>query len=131
MFRLLRSKITTLALAVFLVWFGLLSLNVDVRHERLRMSLDDMERKIRNTERSNTYMAQYGDYLKSEAFLEKQTRLRLNYKAPDEQVVFVYRAGSGETPVPQPALQARPASGDSETAPFWERLWGYLLGKLK
>ena len=131
MFRLLRSKIATPVLIVFLVWLGLLALNVNIRHERLQMSLGDLERKIKSTERSNAYMAQYGDYLKSEAFLEKQARLRLNYKAPDERVAFVYRAGSGETPVPQPASLPAQAGGDSKTAPFWEKWWGYLIEKLR
>ena len=124
MFGLLRSKITTPVLIIFLVWISLMALNVNVQRERLQMSLGDLERKIKSTERSNAYIAQYGDYLKSEAFLEKQARLKLNYKAPDEQVAFVYRAGSGETPVPQPA-------GDPKTEPFWEKWWEYLAGKLR
>ena len=32
-----------------------------------------------------------GDYMKSNAYLERQARLKLNYKKPDEKVVFVYQ----------------------------------------
>jgi len=51
----------------------------------------NINQKIENLKASNKEAEGLGDYLKSNAYLERQARLKLNYKKPDENVFFVYQ----------------------------------------
>lgn len=122
MLPLLKSKVTLVVLAVLVAWLGLSALNVGSQRERLQAALREVEQKIRNTERSNEFLAKFSGYLESESYLEKQARLKLNYKAPDEEVFFVYRGGADAPPEPQ---------GTQPETPFWLRWWRHLVGTVR
>ncbi len=50
-----------------------------------------MEAKIKEVQEDTDYLNKFLDYFKTPAFLEKEARLKLNYKDPGEEVVFIYK----------------------------------------
>ncbi len=53
--------------------------------------LNNLDKKIAEVKRSASELERLGDYLNSDAYFERQARLKLNYKKPDEKVVYVYQ----------------------------------------
>lgn len=51
----------------------------------------NLEQKINETNRNFAELERSKEYLKSPAYLERQARIKLNFKKPDEKVVFVYQ----------------------------------------
>ncbi len=96
-----------------------------------RRELDNLNKKIAETEQSAFELERLGDYIKSDAYLERQARLKLNYKKPDEKVVYVYTRGTSEA---QKGAEIRNDPGQSK---FFEdkfianlqSWWGYLMGE--
>lgn len=88
--RFLQSKIFTVLVvlaAALLVWSlaKLWPKKIFVQNR-----LDSLEEKISETEKSNTSLAKLLDYFKSPAYLERESKLKLNVRRPDENVVFIY-----------------------------------------
>ncbi|TSC74665.1 MAG: Uncharacterized protein G01um101444_226 [Parcubacteria group bacterium Gr01-1014_44] len=52
--------------------------------------LQNLEGKITETEKANSDLARLLDYFKSRAYLEREAKLKLNVRRPDENVVFIY-----------------------------------------
>lgn len=50
----------------------------------------DLEGKIAGLERNNNTLERFIQQIANPAFLEKEARLKLNYKRSDEEVAFVY-----------------------------------------
>ena len=125
MLKLLKSRVVLMALFALVVWLGLVVLNVKLQRDRLQAALREVQAKIGSTERSNKFLAKFSGYLGSDVYLEKQARLKLNYKAPDEEVVFVYRDGASETPRPRNAQET------SVETPFWLKWWRYIVDTVR
>jgi len=53
--------------------------------------LDSLEDKIKEIERSNSSLAKLMTYFKSPAYLEREAKLKLNVRRPDENVVFIFQ----------------------------------------
>ncbi len=88
--RFLQSKIFTVFIvlvAAFLVWS---LVKLWPRKILVQNRLDNLQEKIAETEKSNTSLAKMLDYFKSPAFLERESKLKLNVRRPDENVIFVY-----------------------------------------
>ncbi len=50
-----------------------------------------MEAKIKDVQNDTDYLNKFLAYFQTPAFLEKEARLKLNYKAQGEEVVFIYK----------------------------------------
>ncbi len=117
----LNYKITTVLLAILIVWVGIRAWTVHTQQSGADLQVVDMERKIDALQKENEKLQRLADYYKSSTYLEKQARLKLNYKAPDEQVVFVYqKQASVQTEIPVPVLASKS---------FFARLWEYFFGR--
>lgn len=55
-----------------------------------------MEAKISDLESDNSYIERVIGYLKNPSFLQKEARLKLNYKAFEEKVAFIYQDESAK-----------------------------------
>lgn len=53
--------------------------------------LESLEDKIKEIERSNSSLAKLMAYFKSPAYLERESKLKLNVRRPDENVVFIFQ----------------------------------------
>jgi len=62
----------------------------------IESQLGDIENKITALKKDEEKQKTMAEYLRSESYLEKQARLRLNLKKEGEEVVFVYRKDNGE-----------------------------------
>jgi len=56
--------------------------------------LQNLEGKIGETEKSNLDLARLLSYFKSRSYLEREAKLKLNVRRPDENVVFIYEDGN-------------------------------------
>lgn len=82
-----------------------------------------MESRVADLERNNQFLASSSAYFGSDAYLERQARLKLNYKLPDEQVAFVYKDTSEKKLAPAEEFKASLAA-----MPNWKKWWYYVLG---
>lgn len=76
-------------MVIFFVGLSLIKLwpkRVTVNNE-----VKNLEQKISEIDSSNSELSRLLDYFKSDYYREKEARLRLNYKKPDEKAAFVYR----------------------------------------
>ncbi len=122
MSRILNSKILSVLLSVVLIWLGLSLLDLRVKDKLMYEQAMGLEGKIETTKKENSNLERYIGYLQNPSFLAKEARLKLNYKAPDEQVVFVYRDSS-----PKKASQSfeERLAGMKNYQKWWYWLVGY------
>lgn len=85
------SKILTVLLSVLSVWILFSVISVELEKDEVKKEEANIEAKIINIERESASLERYIKNFDNPDFLEKEARLRLNYKAPGEEVVFVYR----------------------------------------
>ena len=52
--------------------------------------LENLEGKITETEKTNSDLSRLLDYFKSRSYLEREAKIKLNVRQPDENVVFIY-----------------------------------------
>ncbi len=93
---------------------------VQVTLRRLYTSsqLTDLRNQLNVQERTNARIADELSRMRSPAWLALLARDRLNFKLPDEQVVFVYKSESPGTVLPA----ATPPS-----SPRWQQWWHWLV----
>lgn len=79
------------------------------------------EERAAEAEKNNENINKFLKYFENPAFLEREARLKYNYKKPDEEVAFVYEDVSGQ-----------PASQSSEEMlkymPNWKKWWYWTAG---
>ncbi len=120
---ILQRKILTIGLAVLLVWLGYRSWQIRGQRADSDVQVKDLESRATDLEQNNQFLASSSVYFASDAYLERQARLKLNYKLPDEQVAFVYKDTSVKIASPSQEFKAQLAE-----MPNWKKWWYYLLG---
>lgn len=118
----LRSKLATVVLSILAVWMVILATAAGIRRYGARADLEAMQQRIEDAQRENVRLADELERMKRPQWLALLARQRLNYKQPDETVVFVYKSEkAGTISQPQPTPTPREAS--------W-RLWlDWLRGR--
>ena len=91
MSRFLSSKIFTGLLVVLAGWLVLSLINLDSQRSLSDREIQGLKDKVSKVQEKNSYLEKLSTYFQSSNFLEKQARLKLNYKASGEEVVFVYK----------------------------------------
>lgn len=90
----------SVALSILLVFVAIALLGVVLRGIPQKREYDkqvkDTEQKIRALKKEESRLKEMSDYFKSEAYLEKQARIRLNLKKEGEKVVFIYKKGEND-----------------------------------
>ncbi len=118
---LFRSKLTTVALGVLTLWLGVLVVSAGIRRYGATSELSALEVRIEDAQRENARLASEFQRMQQPQWLALLARQRLNYKQPDETVVFVYKSEKAGTIV-QP--QAAP-----DTVPNWKKWWDWVHGR--
>ena len=112
MFReILQSKLFTGAALVIIGFFLVSIIKFEPPLITIGRELKNVNQKIDETQNAVSELEKLGDYLKDDAYLERQARLKLNYKRPDEKVVFVYRNPNAKTGALK-VLSARPSTNE-------------------
>lgn len=76
------------------------------------------DEKVAELQKAQDELEKQAGYFQSNAYIEQQARLKLNYKKPDEHVVYVYRSAS--TPTPSDQTLAKSTSN-------LQQWWDYLM----
>ena len=87
---ILQLKLFTAVILIVIGFFVISVIKLEPSLSAVRKELKNLNQKIDEAEKSSLELEKLGDYLKSDVYLERQARLKLNYKKPDEKVVFVY-----------------------------------------
>jgi cell division protein FtsB len=120
MFRLLNYKSVSGILLLLVLWLGVAAYDAGTREGYVRKEVTDLSGRISSLERENQFLNRSEEYFKSEAFLERQARVKLNYKLPGEQVVFVYDAVASSQPETFTDMLKRMEN--------YKKWWYFLLG---
>mgnify|MGYP001571994169 FL=1 len=93
----LQSKILS-----FIVLAGIFFLAVSlvkVRPQKMAVEarLENLKGKITETGKTNSDLARLLDYFKSRSYLEREAKIKLNVRRPDENVVFIYEDEKANT----------------------------------
>jgi len=120
---LLQRKTLAIGLAALLIFLGYK--NWQIRDQRIAagVQVKDLESRMADLEQNNQFLASSSAYFASDAYLERQARIKLNYKFPDEQVAFVYKDLSVKIASPSKEFKNQLAQ-----MPNWKKWWYYLLG---
>ncbi len=89
--KFLNSKIFTGLTVVVALWLVLTSINLNLQRQAVDKDVRGVEAKIKEVQDDTSYLNKFLAYFKTSAFLEKEAHLKLNYKAPGEEVVFIYK----------------------------------------
>jgi cell division protein FtsB len=92
--KLLYSKIFLFAAALILIFLVVAFGRESYRKYELSKEINDLEKQILQLESTNQQMANLMDYFKKESYLEKEARLKLNLKKPEEKVVIILERDS-------------------------------------
>ena len=89
--KLLNSKIFTALIVIIALWLALSSVKLASQRAAVDKDVSGVETKIREVQDDTDYLNKFLAYFQTPAFLEKEARLKLNYKAQGEEVVFIYK----------------------------------------
>ena len=68
------------------------------------------------------------EYLSSDAYKERQARIKLNFKKPGEKVVYVYRTDAENSAQSKEGVVAGTVFDDQNKS-SWQRWWEYAIGR--
>lgn len=118
---LFRSKLMTVALAVLALWFGVLVASAGIRRYTAASELSALEMRIDDAQRENARLASEAQRMQQPQWLALLARQRLNYKQPDETVVFVYKSEKAGTIV-------QPQAPGGDTRSNWRKWLDWVRG---
>lgn len=121
---ILQSRWFTILAVIVIGFFSLLIIKLKPSLEAVSQEVNNQNQKIAEAEQGLSELQKLGEYFKSTAYLEREARLKLNYKKSGESVVFVYKNQHTQNP-------AKPddATRSSIILPNWQKWLNYLLNK--
>lgn len=122
--KIFNSKFFTIFIAAAVLWLGISVLNLNSQKKLVEKEVGGLETKIAGIEASNKYLAKILAYIDNPSFLEKEAKMKLNYKAPGENVAFVYRDNTGDK-----TKEANSPKEDLSKMSIWQKFWNWLMGK--
>ena len=122
--KILQSRWFTAAAVVIIGFFLISLIKIQPVLTTTQKELNNLDKKIAEAEQSASELERLKDYLQSSAYLEKQARLKLNYKKPDENVVYIYtRENSNKTETKNAGENGAVESKLSQNLKLW---WRYI-----
>jgi len=112
----LQSRWFTFLAVILIGVFLSLIIRLQPSLETVGKELNNLNQKIAEAEKNNSEMEKLKDYLNNAAYLERQARIKLNYKKPGETAVFVY-----ENPNAQNQPEPDNSAGASTILPNWQK----------
>ena len=89
--KILNSKAFTVLVGVIVLWLTISLINLNSQRDMVNREVKNVESKIKEVQDDTDYLNKFLAYFQTSAFLEKEARLKLNYKAQEEEVVFIYK----------------------------------------
>lgn len=104
-------------------WLTVSFIKINLQENIVNKEVGDLENKIEGFEKQNSALERFMEYVAHPSFLEKEARLKLNYKAPGESVAFIYT--DDDTAV---SSLSGNFSRQLARMPNYLKWWYYLLG---
>src|SRR3989344_3539513 len=118
-----KSKLIIILLISIIGWLSLSLTKIKLQGDIVNKEVGDLEAKIRDLEDSNSSLDKLIGYLRRPSFLDKEARLKLNYKSEGEEVAFVY---------PDMSVEVGSKSSDADIRlvklPNYIKWFWYLIG---
>ncbi len=125
--RLTRQHVIFAVLLIVVVYIGVSTLSVITRNYQLQQRIDELRAENRVLELENQKLRYRITYYKTDAFVEKEARAKLNLKAPGETVV-IFPDKIPESAKP-PESEPEPTLTEAATDNF--QRWMYFLFRLE
>lgn len=109
-----QSKLFTLLALVMIFFLAAALLRMQPQKVVVEKKIKNFQDKIFELEKSNADLARLLDYFKSDAYLEREAKLKLNVRRPEEQVVFLH------------ANDLRPANSSASEQNLSDGKWPYF-----
>ncbi len=122
MHRFVRSKLVTVLLGALTLWLVVGAAVSGLRRYSTGSELRDLQVRIEDAKRENARIADELDRMHKPQWLALLARQRLNFKQPDETVVFVYKTEKAGT-----IAQPRTSGGGVE--PRWRQWFDWVRGE--
>ena len=120
--RILNSKFFPVFLLFVIFWLGNSLVNLGNQRKAVDSEVNSYEAKVSEAEKNNKGLSSFLKYLENPSFLEREARLKYNYKKDDEYVAFVYPDNS-------PGHASQSFGELLKSMPNWKK-WGYWLSGL-
>ncbi len=123
----LQSRFTTVLLAFAIIFFAASLIKTIPDFSIVLKENNSLNQKIAESQKEKSELENSADFFKSAAYLEQQVRLKLNYKKPGENVVYIYSNNSqpaGDAQAPAPSIWVKAVVN----LEIW---WQDLLGMFK
>ncbi len=95
--KFLNSKFFSVVVILIVGWLALSLFGVESRKKSFDKDISGIESKINNVQKTNDQLSEFLSHFDNPSFLEKEARTKLNYKAPDEELILVYRDNGAKT----------------------------------
>ena len=115
--KIFQSIFFTLGILIIVFFVGLSLIKIYPNKVTVDNEVNNLEQKIAEVESYNSKLGSMLDYFKSDSYLEREARERLNYKKPDEQAVFIFREKDG------PVLLEESIENLSYPQRWWKWIW--------
>lgn len=90
MVKFLKSKWLLMVMIPLIGWLSLSFIKIKLQENIVNKEVANLEAKINNIKEENSSLEKVLGYLANPSFLQKEARIKINYKSPDEGVAFVY-----------------------------------------
>jgi cell division protein FtsB len=117
---ILKSKIFSIAAVIVLGSLFLSAVKVNTNKGLLEERLSDLREKAEKIENENENIQKEIDSAGNPEYLEKQARIKLNYRAPGEEVAFIYNR---EEAVASFSAEGVEKEESSNIEKWWRWLW--------
>lgn len=107
----------TVLLAAVALWFGLRAVDVGTQKAALNREVSELQTKIKSLQENNQTLQRVISFIHDPDFLAREARRRLNFRAADEKVAFVY---------PDESKTASAASADSSDESILAKIKNWL-----
>ena len=107
-------------LLVLSVWILFSVISAEIEKDEVKKEEAAVQTKIAEISQDNKLMEGYIKNFENQKFLEKEARLRLNYKLPGEEVVFVHRDANSQKASSSEELSP-------EDLPNYKKWWNWLF----
>ncbi len=118
--RIFKSKWFMVMMILVIGWLALSFIKIKLHENIVNKEAEELGVKISNLEKSNSLIEKFIVYMSNPSFIERQARIKLNYKAQDEEVVFIYPDNSAKASFSSENLK-------NEPPPNYIKWWYYLI----
>ena len=124
--RLLHSPLISIAILVLIGLMVFALAKLWPRKLAVENGVDNLSGEISTLEKKNSELARLLDYFKSSAYQEREAKIKLNVRRPDESVGFIYQ---DPKTINQPDQSIKPADWDLANLSNFQKWLRYLFGK--